>query len=66
MAATRIINSRNKSEECIYTNINGAMNIIKSANLNKVKVIALSTDKACNPVNLYGAEISLRQTFHSS
>ena len=32
------------------------MNVIKAANLNKVsKVLALSTDKACNPVNLYGA-----------
>ena len=43
-------------EECIKTNVNGAMNIIEAALLNKVKkVIALSTDKACNPINLYGA-----------
>ncbi len=42
--------------ECIKTNIMGAMNIIDAALYNKVtKVIALSTDKACNPVNLYGA-----------
>ena len=42
--------------ECIKTNINGAMNIIDAALFNKVKkVVALSTDKACNPVNLYGA-----------
>ena len=56
-AATKIVPiAEINPEECIYTNINGAMNIIKSANLNKVKkVIALSTDKACNPVNLYGA-----------
>jgi len=42
--------------ECIKTNIIGAMNIIDAALHNRVKrVIALSTDKACNPVNLYGA-----------
>ena len=42
--------------ECVKTNINGAQNIVSSALRNKVnKVIALSTDKACNPVNLYGA-----------
>ena len=42
--------------ECVKTNINGAQNIVTTA-LNKgvKKVIALSTDKACNPVNLYGA-----------
>lgn len=43
-------------EECIKTNVNGAMNVIDAALSAKVKkVIALSTDKACNPVNLYGA-----------
>jgi UDP-N-acetylglucosamine 4,6-dehydratase/5-epimerase len=42
--------------ECIKTNINGSENIIKAALENKVnKVIALSTDKAANPINLYGA-----------
>lgn len=42
--------------ECIRTNIYGAENIIKSALANNVKkVIALSTDKAANPINLYGA-----------
>jgi UDP-N-acetylglucosamine 4,6-dehydratase len=42
--------------ECIKTNINGAQNVINAAIDNCVsKVIALSTDKACNPVNLYGA-----------
>lgn len=42
--------------ECIKTNVNGAMNIIDAALYNNVeRVIALSTDKACNPVNLYGA-----------
>lgn len=43
-------------EEYIKTNVIGAMNVIKAALKNHVKkVIALSTDKACNPVNLYGA-----------
>jgi UDP-N-acetylglucosamine 4,6-dehydratase/5-epimerase len=42
--------------EFIKTNILGAMNIIDAALYNNVqKVIALSTDKACNPINLYGA-----------
>lgn len=42
--------------ECIRTNINGAENVIYAAIANKVqKVIALSTDKAANPINLYGA-----------
>ncbi|MDX1352027.1 MAG: UDP-N-acetylglucosamine 4,6-dehydratase (inverting) [Thiomicrorhabdus sp.] len=42
--------------ECIKTNIIGAENVIQAALANKVeKVIALSTDKAANPVNLYGA-----------
>ncbi len=42
--------------EAIKTNINGAMNVIDCSIDQKVKrVVALSTDKACNPVNLYGA-----------
>ena len=42
--------------ECIKTNINGAQNVISASIKNKVKkVIALSTDKAANPINLYGA-----------
>ncbi len=42
--------------ECIKTNINGAENVINASNNNNVeKVIALSTDKAANPINLYGA-----------
>ncbi|MGB2426467.1 MAG: UDP-N-acetylglucosamine 4,6-dehydratase (inverting) [Alteromonas sp.] len=42
--------------ECIKTNINGAQNVIDAAIATNVKrVIALSTDKAANPVNLYGA-----------
>lgn len=42
--------------ECIKTNIYGAENVIQAALENNVeKVIALSTDKAANPINLYGA-----------
>ncbi len=43
-------------QECIKTNIYGAENVIFAAIERQVKkVIALSTDKACNPINLYGA-----------
>ena len=42
--------------ECIKTNIHGAENVIRAALAAEVeKVIALSTDKAANPINLYGA-----------
>tara|TARA_B100001248_G_scaffold262126_1_gene256223 strand:+ start:1211 stop:2212 length:1002 start_codon:yes stop_codon:yes gene_type:complete len=42
--------------ECIKTNIMGAQNVIDaSINNGATKVIALSTDKAANPINLYGA-----------
>lgn len=42
--------------ECIKTNVHGAENVINAAIGNEVrKVIALSTDKAANPINLYGA-----------
>jgi len=42
--------------ECIKTNIDGAQNVIEAAIKNEVsKVIALSTDKASSPINLYGA-----------
>ena len=42
--------------ECIKTNVHGAENVIQAAIANDVKkVIALSTDKAANPINLYGA-----------
>ena len=42
--------------ECIKTNIHGAQNVIDACLLNNVsQVIALSTDKAANPINLYGA-----------
>ena len=42
--------------ECIKTNVNGAINVINAALKCGVKdVVALSTDKACAPINLYGA-----------
>lgn len=43
-------------DECIKTNVNGAQNVIKAALSCGVQdVVALSTDKACAPINLYGA-----------
>ena len=43
-------------DECIKTNVNGAENVIHAAISKGVKnVVALSTDKACAPINLYGA-----------
>ena len=56
-AATKIVPTAEINPiECIKTNILGAQNVIKAANINKVKkIVALSTDKACNPINLYGA-----------
>ena len=42
--------------ECIHTNIIGAENVVwASLNTRVRRVVALSTDKACNPINLYGA-----------
>lgn len=56
-AATKIVPTAEEfPSECIKTNVIGAMNIIRAAKKNRVdKIIALSTDKACNPINLYGA-----------
>ena len=43
-------------DECVKTNVGGAENVIKAAlDTNVSKVVALSTDKACAPINLYGA-----------
>ncbi|MDB4130958.1 UDP-N-acetylglucosamine 4,6-dehydratase (inverting) [Flavobacteriaceae bacterium] len=43
-------------DECVKTNINGAQNVISAAIKCGVKrIVALSTDKACAPINLYGA-----------
>tara|TARA_B100000809_G_C15108522_1_gene519667 strand:+ start:73 stop:1089 length:1017 start_codon:yes stop_codon:yes gene_type:complete len=56
-AATKIVPTAEYNPfECIKTNINGAMNVIEASIEQKVKkIVSLSTDKACNPVNLYGA-----------
>lgn len=43
-------------DECVKTNVGGADNVIKAALKTSVQnVVALSTDKACAPINLYGA-----------
>jgi UDP-N-acetylglucosamine 4,6-dehydratase/5-epimerase len=43
-------------DECVKTNIGGAENVIRAALATQVeRVVALSTDKACAPINLYGA-----------
>ena len=43
-------------DECVKTNVNGAENVIHAAlETNVERVVALSTDKACAPINLYGA-----------
>ena len=56
-AATKIVPTAEYNPfECVKTNINGAMNLIDAAIDKGVKgVVALSTDKASNPANLYGA-----------
>jgi UDP-N-acetylglucosamine 4,6-dehydratase (inverting) len=56
-AATKIVPTAEYNPfECIKTNVHGAMNVIDCAIEQKVnRVVALSTDKACNPINLYGA-----------
>lgn len=56
-AATKIVPTAEYNPfECVKTNINGAMNVIDACIDNQVKgVVALSTDKASSPINLYGA-----------
>ena len=56
-AATKIVPTAEYNPfECIKTNVLGAMNLIDACIDQRVKrVVALSTDKASNPVNLYGA-----------
>jgi UDP-N-acetylglucosamine 4,6-dehydratase/5-epimerase len=56
-AATKIVpTAEYNPSECIKTNIFGAMNVIEASKLNNIKsVVALSTDKASGPINLYGA-----------
>ncbi|MFZ3018215.1 MAG: UDP-N-acetylglucosamine 4,6-dehydratase (inverting) [Gallionella sp.] len=56
-AATKIVPTAEYNPfECVKTNINGAMNLIDTCIDHGIKrVVALSTDKASNPINLYGA-----------
>ena len=56
-AATKIVPTAEYNPfECVKTNVNGAMNVIDAAIDQGIKkVVALSTDKACGPINLYGA-----------
>lgn len=55
-AMKQIVAAEYNPTECIATNIMGAQNVIDAAIENGVrKVVALSTDKAANPINLYGA-----------
>ena len=56
-AATKIVPTAEYNPfECVKTNVVGAMNLIEACIDQKIKkVIALSTDKACSPINLYGA-----------
>lgn len=56
-AATKIVPTAETNPfECIKTNINGAMNVIDACiEVGVKKVVALSTDKASSPINLYGA-----------
>jgi len=56
-AATKIVPTAEYNPfECVKTNVNGAMNLIDACIDKGIKrVVALSTDKACSPINLYGA-----------
>ena len=56
-AATKIVPTAEYNPfECVKTNINGAENVIDAAlETNVTNVVALSTDKAAAPINLYGA-----------
>ena len=56
-AASKIVEAAEYNPfECIKTNVNGAMNLIDaSIDQGVKKVVALSTDKASSPINLYGA-----------
>lgn len=56
-AATKIVPTAEYNPfECVKTNVIGAMNVIDASIDKKVKrVVALSTDKASSPINLYGA-----------
>ena len=56
-AATKIVpTAEDNPFECIKTNVIGSMNVLNCAVSNNIKkLVALSTDKASSPINLYGA-----------
>jgi len=55
-AMKQVDTAEHNPQECIKTNVNGAENVIHAAlNCGVSDVVALSTDKACAPINLYGA-----------
>ena len=56
-AATKIVPTAEYNPfECLKTNVIGAMNVVDAAlDCNVKSVVALSTDKASSPINLYGA-----------
>lgn len=55
-AMKQVDTAEHNPQECIKTNVNGAENVIYAAlNCNVSNIVALSTDKACAPINLYGA-----------
>lgn len=56
-AATKIVPTAEENPtECIKTNIMGAINVLDACREKKIKkIVALSTDKASSPINLYGA-----------
>ena len=72
-ALKQIISNEYNPFECIKTNVYGSENIVRAAlNTSVKKVLALSTDKACSPANLYGAsklaadKIFLTANFYAS
>ena len=72
-ALKQIISNEYNPFECIKTNVYGAENIVRAAlNSSVITVLALSTDKACSPTNLYGAsklasdKIFLTANFYAS
>lgn len=55
-ALKQVVTAEYNPSECVKTNVMGAINVIEAAiDAGVQKVIALSTDKAVNPANLYGA-----------
>ncbi len=64
-AMKHVASSAQNPMECIKTNILGSQNVIEAALHHKIsKVVALSTDKAVSPINLYGSsKMTLEQLF---